>query len=148
MAGVKSLLVFLLLLMPGAAAAQSPGLAVLPFASPDPARAYFAHGFSEDLIRDLARLPGVRLIARQTAATYTDATTLRRELRLDYVLSGRVGLHDGRLRLTAVLDGAEGEAWKVERDADPDSVLDLRHELAVRVAGTLGQAAPASPPTT
>ncbi|MCP5372235.1 MAG: hypothetical protein H6907_10940 [Hyphomicrobiales bacterium] len=142
-----------LLLAAAPARAESPGLAVLPFAGTAPAQAYFGRGFAEDLIRDLSRVPGLRVMARQSVRPYAGRevapATVARELGVRYVLRGEVGLRDGRLVLRATLRdtgaGAGADLWTEERDADPDAVLALRHGLAVRVARSLGRG-PGPPP--
>jgi hypothetical protein len=61
----------------GAAHARS--IAVLPFInlSGDSAQAYFTDGITEDLITDLARLPGLMVIARNSSFAYKENRSAR-----------------------------------------------------------------------
>ena len=87
-----------------------PTLAVLPFANlnGDPARDYFADGVTDALITELARIPGARVISRQSVLHLKGSSRkldeIARDLGVDGVVEG-AALHEGnRVRLTAKLD--------------------------------------------
>ena len=71
-------------------------LAVLPFenATRAPQSEFLCDGITENLINTLSRLPNVRVLARTTAFAYKgkahDLDGLRRDLRVDVILTGRV----------------------------------------------------------
>jgi hypothetical protein len=71
--------------------------AVLPFANlnRDPEKDYFADGVTHALITELARIPAVRVISRQSVLHLTGSSRtleeIARELRVDAVV-GRIGL--------------------------------------------------------
>jgi adenylate cyclase len=59
----------------------APSLAVLPFTnmSADPEQEYFADGMTEDLITDLSKIPGLRVVARHSSFAYKGrAQTVRK----------------------------------------------------------------------
>ena len=82
----------------GAAASGQVALVVLPFEnrSTDPEDEYVSDGLTEEVITDLANLEGIRVISRTSAmklkGTQKDVRTLARELDIQYVLSGRLGV--------------------------------------------------------
>jgi TolB-like protein/tetratricopeptide (TPR) repeat protein/tRNA A-37 threonylcarbamoyl transferase component Bud32 len=84
-------------------------LAVLPFenATRAPEAEFLCDGITEDLINTLSRLPHIRVVARTTAFTYKgkalDFSRLRRELKVDAILTGRVMSQGQRLTVQADL---------------------------------------------
>ena len=73
---------------------HQPSIAVLPFInlSGDRDQEYFSDGITDDLITDLARLPGLFVIARESSFTYKGKASklqdVSRELGVKYVLAG------------------------------------------------------------
>jgi len=86
--------------MSGAASRQAISMAVLPLQnlSGDPAQDFLADGITENLIDNLSRLPGLRVMARSTAFRYkgaeSDPQKAGRDLHVSAVLSGKL-LEDG-----------------------------------------------------
>ncbi len=84
-------------------------LAVLPFAnmSDDPEQEYFSDGLTEDIITDLSLIPGLFVIARNSAFTYkgksADVRRLGEEMGVRYVLEGSVRKSANQVRVTAQL---------------------------------------------
>jgi len=82
-----------------------PSLVLLPFAnvSGDAEQEYFADGMSEDLISELARVPGIFVIGRGTSFTYKGrsvaARDLGRELGVRHVVEGSVRRAGSRVRI-------------------------------------------------
>ena len=86
-----------------------PTVAVLPFGNlnRDPAKEYFADGLTDALITELARIPAVRVISRQSVLHLKGSSRrleeIARDLSVDGVVEGAV-LHEGRrARLNAQL---------------------------------------------
>ena len=125
-----------------------PTIAVLPFANlnRDPARDYFADGITDALITELARIPAVRVISRQSVLHLKDSSRtldeIVRGLNVDGVVEGTV-LHEGQsARLTAQLILAEPErhAWAQSYDCDMSAVLATQREVARAIAGCVATA--------
>jgi TolB-like protein len=125
-----------------------PALAVLPFTNlnRDPEKDYFADGVTDALITELARIPAVRVISRQSVLHLTGSSRtleeIARELRVDAVVEGSV-LHDGgRARLTAqlILTAPERHAWAHSYECDISAVLATQSEVARAIAGCIAAA--------
>lgn len=84
-------------------------IAVLPFvnATADPNAAYVSDGLTESLIDELARLPGLKVIARSSSFTYrgqdVDVQEVGRALSVRGVVIGRVEQRGGNLFVSAEL---------------------------------------------
>jgi TolB-like protein/DNA-binding winged helix-turn-helix (wHTH) protein len=84
-------------------------LAVLPLANltGDPAQEYFSDGMTEALITNLASLPALRVISRQSVMRYKGSAKpmpeIARELGVEGVVEGSVVRSAGRVRITAQL---------------------------------------------
>jgi len=125
--------------------ARRPGLAVLPFAdmSPERDQAYFCEGIAEDILTELSRLEGLRVIARTSAFAFrnrpVDVRTIGRTLDVDTVLEGSVRRDGDRVRVTAQLvsttDG--GHLWADRYDRDITDVFALQAEIALTIADAL-----------
>ena len=100
--------------MPQSPLGDARSIAVLPFDnfSGDSAQAYFADGITEDLITDLARLPGLMVIARHSSFAYKGKQVrpqqVAQELGIRYLLEGSVQRQGDRLRINAQLIDAVG----------------------------------------
>jgi TolB-like protein/Tfp pilus assembly protein PilF len=134
-----------------------PTLAVLPFANlnGDPAKDYFADGVTDAMITELARIPSLRVISRQSVlhlkGSSRKLTEIARDLDVDGVVEGSA-LHEGdRVRITAqlILLDPERHVWGQSYDADMGSVLATQREAAQSVAASVASAlsdSPAAPP--
>ncbi len=125
-----------------------PTVAVLPFANlnRDPAKDYFADGVTDALITELARIPAVRVISRQSVLHLKGSSwkmeEIARDLGVDGVVEGAV-LHEGRrARLTAqlILTEPERHVWAQSYDCDMSAVLTTQREVARAVAGCVNAA--------
>jgi TolB-like protein len=93
----------------GISRAPQLSLVVLPFdnVGGDAADSYLVDGISEDLTTDLARVPGMLVIARTSALTYrgqaVDARRIGEQLGVRYVLEGSVRRFAAGLRVNAQL---------------------------------------------
>ena len=116
---------------------------------------WIGSGFAESLAVDLARLPGVSLVARDKVARALaglggEAEGVGRALGCRWVLSGAYQRAGQRLRVTAHLsDGATGEIVASEKvDGELDEMFAMQDRLSASAAQRLrpGGAAPAVRP--
>ncbi len=131
----------------GASVSQSdvPSIAVLPFAdmSPEKDQDYFCEGLAEELIDALAKLEGLRVVARTSAFRFKgDAPDLREvgeTLNVKTVLEGSVRKAGNRLRINAqLINTSDGyHLWSERYDRDMDDVFAVQDEIAKAVVGKL-----------
>ena len=121
---------------------------MLPFANlnGDPARDYFADGVTDALITELARIPAVRVISRQSVLHLKGSSRkldeIARDLGVDGVVEG-AALHEGnRVRLTAqlILTEPERHVWAQSYDCDMSAVLTTQREAARAIAACVATA--------
>jgi TolB-like protein/DNA-binding winged helix-turn-helix (wHTH) protein/Tfp pilus assembly protein PilF len=121
-------------------------LAVLPLEnlSGDPAQEYFSEGITDELITDVARLPGVRVISRTSSVRYRGTTKtmpqIARELNVDGVIEGTVVRVGNRVRIRTQLIYAPGDqhVWAQAYERDEKDVLALQAGLAREIANRIG----------
>ena len=124
---------------------ELPSIAVLPFVnmSADPEQEYFCDGLSEELIDALARLEGLRVVARTSAFQFRgralDVAEIGRKLRVRTVLEGSVRKAGNRLRVNAQLIGAgDGyHLWSGRFDRTLDDIFAVQDEIAHAVVEKL-----------
>ncbi len=117
-------------------------LAVLPLANltGDPEQDYFSDGMTDALITNLASLPALRVISRQSVMRYKDSTKplpeIARELGVEGVVVGSVVRSGGRVRISAQLVQASTERnlWADIYERRLEDVLALQGELARAIA--------------
>jgi TolB-like protein/DNA-binding winged helix-turn-helix (wHTH) protein/Flp pilus assembly protein TadD len=117
-------------------------LAVLPLEnlSGDPTQDYFSDGMTDELITDLARLPGVRVISRTSTVQYkrTNKTMpqIARELNVEGVVEGTVVRLGDRVRIRTQLiyAPADRHIWAEAYERDLKDVLALQADLAQEIA--------------
>jgi TolB-like protein/Tfp pilus assembly protein PilF len=122
-----------------------PTLAVLPFANlnADPAKEYFADGVTDALIMELARIPALRVLSRQSILHLKGSSRTVAEIASDLGVDGVVegaALHEGsRVRLTAqlVLVEPERHAWAQRYECDMSAVLATQREAALSIAASV-----------
>jgi serine/threonine protein kinase/tetratricopeptide (TPR) repeat protein len=120
-------------------------IAVLPFAngtgSPDDD--YLSDGITDELIHALAKLPGLRVVARTSAFVFKgraqNVCDIARELGVACVLAGTVRRSGTRLRITAELVGATDayELWSERYDRELADMLDVQDDIARSIVDTL-----------
>src|SRR4249920_702231 len=117
-------------------------LAVLPLANltGDTAQDYFSDGMTDALITNLASLPALRVISRQSVMRYKGSTKpvpeIARELGVEGVVEGSVVRSAGRVRITAQLVHAptDRHLWAHSYERRLEDVLSLQGELARAIA--------------
>lgn len=120
-------------------------IAVLPFEnlSGDPAQDYFVDGITDELITEMAKMGGVRVISRTSSMQYRHAKANLRaiasELGVDAVVEGAVARSDNRVRITAQLIRASSDQhlWANSYERDVSDMLALQTEIAAAVAREL-----------
>jgi len=122
-----------------------PRLAVLDFEvlGADADDRFLAQGLAEDLLVDLARLPGLHVAARSETLPYRGrslpARTLARELNVDYIVQGSVRRVGARARISAQLVRAEDgqAAWAERYDRTVEDLFDLQAEVSKAIVDAL-----------
>ncbi|HWO29652.1 MAG TPA: winged helix-turn-helix domain-containing protein [Candidatus Acidoferrum sp.] len=124
---------------PNAPSLNNTSIAVLPFEDMSPAKdqEYFSDGFAEQLINDLARVAGLKVVARSSAFQFKgrneDLRDVGRKLGVANVLEGSVR-HDGNhVRITAELIKADDgfQLWSQTYDREIKDIFAVEDEIAL-----------------
>jgi TolB-like protein/tetratricopeptide (TPR) repeat protein len=130
-------------------AGRPTSLAVLPLRnlSADSEQEYFSEGMTDELITDLAKSTGIRVISHTSVERYKNTSIplpqIARELGVDAVVEGTVARAGNRVRITTQLIDARSDThlWadSYERDAtDTLSIQDaLARDIATKIRGTV-----------
>ncbi|MDK4735727.1 winged helix-turn-helix domain-containing tetratricopeptide repeat protein [Rhizobium sp. CNPSo 3490] len=124
---------------------DKPSIAVLPFLNigSDPEQESFVDGLSEDLITDLSRMPGLFVIARNSAFAYKgramDVREIAEELGVRYLLEGSARRAAGRVRINAkLIDAVSGDhLWAERFDRSLNDIFALQDEVTSRIVEAL-----------
>ncbi len=122
---------------------KRPTIAVLPFAQELGDRIQVGDGLADEIISSLSRLRWLRVIARESTfrfrQTSVDFADLRALLGAGYVLTGRVGLKDGRLEgsVTLIETEAGSIVWAERISPSLDDIHTARQEIVAAVIGIL-----------
>lgn len=130
---------------------QISSLAVLPLRnlSNDPQQEYFSDGMTDELITDLAKLQGLRVISHTSVERYKQGNRtlpdIARELGVDAVVEGTVMRSGDRVRITAQLIDAHSDQhlWAESYERDLRDVLSMQDEVADQIATQVGMKAAA-----
>lgn len=125
--------------------AAMPSIAVLPFTnmSAEPEQDYFSDGITEDLITDLCKVPGLFVIARNSAFTFNgksvDVVEIARQLGVRYVVEGSVRRAGNHLRITAQLIEATTahHLWAERYERELSDVFTIQDEVAREIVTAL-----------
>jgi TolB-like protein/Flp pilus assembly protein TadD len=128
------------------ASGQIRSVAVLPLdnLSGDPEQEYFADGMTEQLIADLAKIGGLRVISRTSVMQYRKAPkpvpTIARELGVDAIIEGSVAHAGDEVRINAkLIRGVTGEIiWSESFQRNLRDVLALQREVARTITSQVG----------
>jgi serine/threonine-protein kinase len=120
-------------------------VAVLPFADlgAKPENQYFSDGLTEELIHALTKVPGMRVVAWNTAAQLRDRQqdvgSIRDQLQVGTVLTGSVRISGASLRVRAqLIDTATGVyLWSETFDRQMEDVFAIQEEIARAIVRTL-----------
>ncbi len=120
-------------------------VAVLPFAdlSGDKSDEYFSDGLAEEIINALAKIPGLKVIARTSAFAFKgrneDIRRIAEALGVANVLEGSVRRSGNRVRITAqLIDASDGtHLWSDRYDREITDIFAVQDELAAAIADAL-----------
>ncbi len=120
-------------------------IAVLPFVnmSSDKEQEYFSDGLSEELLKLLAPIPQLRVIARTSSFSFKgkglDVATIAKTLNVGAVLAGSVRKSGTTVRITAQLIRASDSAhlWSETYDRQVRDVFQVQDEIAHAVVSAL-----------
>ncbi len=126
-------------------------LAVLPFSydRSDASHEFLADGITEEVINNLAQIPGLRVMARTTVFRYKgkdiDPQQIGQKLNVDAILTGRLTHHDEQMTIQAdlvrVSDGAQLWGQQFTRpeqqahDLQGDITREISQMLRARITG-------------
>jgi adenylate cyclase len=124
---------------------DKPSIVVLPFTnlSGDPAQEYFNDGITEDLTTDLYKLPGLFVIARNSAFTYKGKAVkvedVRKELGVRYMVEGSIRKAGDRARITVQLidTTTSHQLWAERYDRPLTDIFALQDEIVQKIVTTL-----------
>lgn len=130
-----------------------PSVAVLPFEnrSADPSDEYFVEGIHDDIVTQLTKVAGLRVIASTSTdrlrGTSLSAKEIGQQLEVSKLLQGRVQRAGDRVRINMVLVDAatESQEWaeRYDRSVTGANVLAIQSEVAATVAARLKAGIPA-----
>ena len=124
-------------------------LAVLPFEnlSGDPSKDYFADGFTDELITDIAEQAPIRVVSRSSVMRYKGSRKplpeIARELNVDAVVEGSVSLSDEQVRITAQLIQAavDQHLWAHSYERARRDLFSIQREVAATISALIGSKA-------
>jgi TolB-like protein len=130
-------------------ASLSPGtaisLAVMPFEnlSPDPNQVYFADGTTEEITTALARIPDLRVVARESAFAFKgknqDVRAIGKALNATHLIEGTIRKAGDQLRISAQLVRADTGVtlWANSYDRELKDVFAVQEDIARSIATSL-----------
>lgn len=112
-------------------------IAVLPFQnlSGDPSQEYFADGMTEELIGQLSRIPGLRVISRTSSMhfknTQLSVPEIARTLGVDAIVEGSLVREGREIRVHTQLirAAADEHIWAGEYQREYGSILEIQEEF-------------------
>ncbi|HEY4050399.1 MAG TPA: winged helix-turn-helix domain-containing protein [Acidobacteriaceae bacterium] len=127
------------------APSKDTSIAVLPFADMSPAKdqEYFSDGLAEQLINDLAKVSGLKVVGRSSAFQFKgrneDARDVGRKLGVANVLEGSVRREGNHVRITAELIKADDgfQLWSQTYDQEISDIFAVQDEIALATTAAL-----------
>ncbi len=129
-----------------AASVPEKSIAVLPFEnlSDEKGNAYFTEGVQDEILNNLAKVGGLKVISRTSVMQYKAGTQrnlreIARELGVAHVLEGSVQRAGERVRVSAQLIDARSDTqlWAERYDRDLADVFAIESELAKTIVAQL-----------
>ena len=130
---------------PSTSSANETSLAVLPFAdlSPGKDQEYFSDGLAEELISELGRTKGLKVVARSSAFRFKgrseDLRSVGKQLGVANILEGSIRKEGDRLRITAELIKANDgfQLWSESYDREIKNIFATQDDIAHSVTAAL-----------
>jgi serine/threonine-protein kinase len=124
---------------------KQPSIAVLPFAnlSGDTENEYFCDGLTEEIINQLAQIPGLRVTARTSVFVFQkrteDIRKIAETLDVQTLLEGSVRESGTRLRITVqLINAVDGyHLWSKGYDRTKAEVFEVQDDIAGAIARSL-----------
>jgi TolB-like protein/DNA-binding winged helix-turn-helix (wHTH) protein/Tfp pilus assembly protein PilF len=128
-----------------ASSSNNTSIAVLPFADMSPAKdqEYFSDGLAEQLINDLAKVAGLKVVGRSSAFQFEgkneDLRSVGRKLGVANVLEGSVRKEGSRVRISVALTKVDDgfQLWTETYDREITHIFAAQDEIARAVTGAL-----------
>jgi eukaryotic-like serine/threonine-protein kinase len=132
----------------------SDGVAVLPFVDLSPAKdqEYFCDGISEEILDTLARVEGLRVVARTSSFSFkgknADVTEIARKLNVQNILEGSLRREGNRIRVTAQLINARDgfHIWSDTFERELQGVFAVQDEITRAIVDVLKIKLAVAPP--
>ncbi len=138
---IAALVGFLIYRKPRTAVAPPRSLAVLPLdnLSSDPENEYLCFGLLDQITTELAKTPGLRVVARTSAARFKrgdDIITVARQLHVDAILEGSVRKSGNTVLVTAQLinAGDNSHLWSQTYERTGPDLIRVQDDVAQAVA--------------
>jgi TolB-like protein/tetratricopeptide (TPR) repeat protein len=120
-------------------------IAVLPFShlSSDPDDEYFCDGLAEELINALAKIDGLKVVARTSAFSFkgknVDVARIGSILNVQNIIEGSVRKFGERMRITVqLINASDGyHVWSEKYDTEMRDIFDVQDEITASVVGAL-----------
>jgi len=130
---------------PGTEPGGTPSIAVMAFAgtADDPDADALARDVAADLVSELARSPGLRVVASQSSFQFAGGQTplaeIGQRLRSRYIAAGTVRREGEQLRIAVeLLDSQDGKViWSSSNVVDRTTLAATQSALVSRIAGTM-----------
>src|SRR6266567_2304120 len=127
------------------AGAPEKSIAVLPFMDLSQAKdqEYFCDGMSEEILDALAKVEGLRVVARTSSFSFkgksADASEVGKKLNVEHVLEGSVRREGNRVRITTQLINARNgfQLWSETYERELEGVFALQDEITRAVVDAL-----------
>ncbi len=124
---------------------EAPFVAVLPFEdiSPQKDNAYLCDGMTEQIISNLTKIPGLKVIARTSVMQYKntpkDIRQISQELGAGYILEGNIRKSEEQLRVSASLIQAdEGTiVWSNDYDSEWKDIIEVQDDVSKSIVNAL-----------
>lgn len=118
---------------------------VMPFKdlSPTNENAYFAAGMYEDVLHKVSGIPGLRVIARNTANKFIEnrksPADISKELGITHLLTGSVRRDKKQVRINVRLISTDNEwqLWSESYDRRLDDIFTIQSDLATQIASAM-----------
>lgn len=130
---------------PTASPHTQPVLLILPFTnlSAEDTQDYLADSIAEEVITDLSRIGGLRVLARSTSSRYKgktpDPQALASELGISHLVEGSLRKAGEDLRITVRLVdlSTQQNLWSQRYDREVEEIFELQDDVAQKIASAL-----------